>query len=315
MKQYKHVVIVFMAASFAVAEEIKIKLHPIINQKSKAVLLSEIGEISSKLEKNKEILIPGNLQRDRTERGYWVDKSDLSSLIMALYPQHHLNIFGPDKIKVNCPLFNLDMDVVNLKVKKVFHSKVEAGSELSIVPYDNIPEVNLCAEPDQIVIKRFSKGKIKSREAVNVSLESKGRVIYNFPLWLKIAHYDTVLQAASSYRKGTYSDKVIVKEKYTDIAKLTHTPIETIPQGMRLKNHINTSEVITTDDFELIPSVEMGRSVVILSVVKNITIVAKGKAKSDGDLGDLILVQLENGENMFEGKVIRKDTVLVQGEM
>ncbi|WP_299581604.1 flagellar basal body P-ring formation chaperone FlgA [uncultured Microbulbifer sp.] len=313
VKQYKFLIIFLITASSVTAEEVKFKLYPIVNQETDTVYVSSLGKAKPKLNEDYRITIPDAIKLEATKKGYWVNKSDLSSLINNLYPKEKIKILGPQRIKVRCPMLRVDKTLILSNIEELYRKKIIAGDDIAVDSIDTLPKVNLCVRPGKTLVKRFSNGKIRSREAVNITFESEGKVVSSFPLWLSLSHQSKALISIDQYKKGTLSNKIRVTQRQTDVAKLNENIISEIPSGMRLKKNLSPDEVITVGMFEAVPEVEIGSQVKIVSIVNAVRVITTGVALSDGKIGDLVSVKLKNGKSMFKAEVLQKGEVVVRG--
>nr|WP_246395217.1 flagellar basal body P-ring formation chaperone FlgA [Microbulbifer rhizosphaerae] len=154
---------------------------------------------------------------------------------------------------------------------------------------------------------------MRSRESISVTLLSDSDKIRSFPVWLKVKAYKKAWIAEKNYNSGSRVELLSVRQEYIDSAKLNSEVVEELPKGKRLAIAVAANEILTTSHIEDIPLVEQGEPIKILSAVKNIRIVAIGRAKSDGDLGDTVFVQLKGQKNVLKGKVIAKQLVVISG--
>jgi flagella basal body P-ring formation protein FlgA len=91
---------------------------------------------------------------------------------------------------------------------------------------------------------------------------------------------------------------------YSDLARVT---------GKQTKRIIQMGSTLQASDIQDIPLVARGSGVVVSVVIGSVTVVSKGKALEDGDLGQVITVQhLATGKRLY-GTVAGRGLVVLEG--
>jgi flagella basal body P-ring formation protein FlgA len=91
---------------------------------------------------------------------------------------------------------------------------------------------------------------------------------------------------------------------YWDVAKVT---------GKRTKRVISVGSIIQASDVQGVPLVARGSGVVVSVVIGAVTVVSKGKALEDGDLGQVITVEHLVTRRHLTGTVTGKGLVVLEG--
>ncbi len=98
--------------------------------------------------------------------------------------------------------------------------------------------------------------------------------------------------------------------KYVEFKRFYSTPLTTLSDNLVASKVISKNSVIYEIDTKIRPLILKGEYVNVIFKNSNIEIYAKGKALNEGNLDDIISVQINN--KIYSGKVAKNGTVIIK---
>ena len=98
--------------------------------------------------------------------------------------------------------------------------------------------------------------------------------------------------------------------KYVEFKRFYSTPLTTLSDNLVASKVISKNSVIYETDTKIRPLILKGEYVNVIFKNSNIEIYAKGKALNEGNLDDIISVQINN--KIYSGKVAKNGTVIIK---
>lgn len=144
-------------------------------------------------------------------------------------------------------------------------------------------------------------------------LGPEGELVSKLPLRLEVRAFRNVVRAKERLKRGEVIDasSVYVTEEMLNYrnSKALDNPAKVI--GKVARRNINQGEIITSSSFEEEALVQRGDLVTMVARNGGITVTALGKARSNGALGETIIVENLDSKKRVEGKVIGERMVEV----
>jgi flagella basal body P-ring formation protein FlgA len=144
-------------------------------------------------------------------------------------------------------------------------------------------------------------------------LSPEGEVVNKLPLRLEIQAFRNVVRARANLKRGEVIDasSVYVVEEVLDYQNFKALDDPTKVVGKVAKRNINQGELITPSSFEEEALVQRGDLVTMVARNGGITVTALGKARSDGALGEVIIVENLDSRKRVQGRVVGERMVEV----
>ncbi|BER93249.1 flagellar basal body P-ring formation chaperone FlgA [Atrimonas thermophila] len=144
-------------------------------------------------------------------------------------------------------------------------------------------------------------------------LSSEGEVVSKLPLRLEIRAFRNVVRAKETLKRGEVIDasSVYVVEEVLDYRNFKALDDPTKVVGKVARRNINQGELITPSSFEEEALVQRGDLVTMVARNGGITVTALGKARSDGALGEVIIVENLDSRKRVQGRIIGERMVEV----
>ena len=100
--------------------------------------------------------------------------------------------------------------------------------------------------------------------------------------------------------------------KSFDVTELNNSPvsIKNDLSGYRCKKNLKTGEVLTENDIEKLPVINIGDKITASVVEGNVLIQTEAVSKQDGQVGDIINI-LTDDNRQFKAKVVDFNNVLI----
>jgi len=144
-------------------------------------------------------------------------------------------------------------------------------------------------------------------------LSPEGEVVNKLPLRLEIQAFRNVVRARENLKRGEVIDasSVYVVEEVLDYRNFKALDDPSKVVGKVAKRNINQGELITPSSFEEEALVQRGDLVTMVARNGGITVTALGKARSDGALGEVIIVENLDSRKRVQGRVVGERMVEV----
>lgn len=190
-----------------------------------------------------------------------------------------------------------------LAEKKVVVSRIEAVSKLRdlAIPTGDY-DIDFSIAP-------YSSGNIV-RVWAEISVD--GKHYQTYPVWFDVSARMRVYVLENDVNRGgrlEHSGKMMM----TDLKSIGAEYVTENINSVRAKHALKVGNVLMKDDVEAIPAVEAGEIVNVHSKSGAVTIVTKGYAVNDGDVGEIVLLRSLTNAGEFAGKVTMNNTVLALG--
>ncbi|MEX2964305.1 flagellar basal body P-ring formation chaperone FlgA [Microbulbifer sp. TYP-18] len=307
-------VFVYFAFMFCVKLDASVlKLYPVLIEEKQGLRLDKLGISKINFEPSKYIKVPKKYRIGKSIDGYWLQRETLLELITDQYSAQTIEIRGPARVKVECRVNELSSKYILEAAEEVFEREIGRMESVNLYFGSKIPQFYVCDNANEIRLRRVANGKISRHEVVIIDLYQKSEKLHSLPVWFEVEHYKKAWVAVDEHAQSRYIDTLALNREYVDSALIKGKISVELRPGTRLAKALHKGDVLTEEYIEEIPMVERGDNVKVLSIIKNITITAQGVSKTEGNVGDTVFVNLIGQKKLFKGRVIARQTVLVQG--
>jgi flagella basal body P-ring formation protein FlgA len=123
--------------------------------------------------------------------------------------------------------------------------------------------------------------------------------------WFAVEGWQNVVSATRSVGNGQALDESFGQVSERDVLSVSCEPLTDRAQlnGMRARKQLRDDEVICTQSVEVKPTVARGETVTVRYVGPRIVLLTKGIAKTDGNIGDRLVVQSPRSSDSFPARV------------
>lgn len=151
----------------------------------------------------------------------------------------------------------------------------------------------------------------RARVAVPVRILVHGRVAARVTVWFAIRATTRAMVFAQDEPMGTSSARVHVMQGTVDLAQMLGAPMGKMTQlrGLRLRRAVRSGMPVTRSDFETIPAVDDQARVDVKVHVGRIHMDVQGRALAEGEVGDVIPVQVQGATASVRARVVGKGVV------
>ena len=180
---------------------------------------------------------------------------------------------------------------------------------IAINQLDNRLRLKKCSIPPQHSLKSGQK----KYGYVTVFVECKGEAPWSLYVPATVTGYENVVIAKQGIFRGTVITKQHLTIKKTDLSKAYYgyfTSKEPVI-GMQASRSIPARSIINKLFLELPDIIKEGQEIFIQAKTHGINVQLKGKALSDGKLGQLIRVKNKSSGKIIQAKVISSTKVEV----
>jgi len=166
---------------------------------------------------------------------------------------------------------------------------------------------------DEIKIKNLKKLRVNKRISVWVELVKNDKTIQEIPLWFKVKAFQYVWVALDDIQRNTTLASSLFELQLKDIATKGSFYYKKWPNGKAFWNiiKIKKGQVLTKNQIAPEPLVKRYQAINVEYRSNNIMIQIKGKALSNGFIGDRILIDIEESKKPISAVIIAKNKVKV----
>ncbi len=205
-----------------------------------------------------------------------------------------------------------DLEQLRIGVKNFLEQQyIDSGiaPEITINQLDKRLRLKKCTIPPEYSLKSNDR----KFGNVTVFIECNGEITWSLYIPASVIGYESVLVAKQGIFRGTIIGKQHIKHKKIDLSKAYYGYYTLAEQiiGKQASRTIPTGTIISKLFLELPDIIKNGQEVYIQAKTNSINIQLKGKALSDGKLGQLIKVRNVSSGKIIQAKVISSTKVKV----
>jgi len=312
----------FVVALFAVHNvyggKITIELQDSVVLPEKQVVLGDIAYVSCSdpvlLERVNNVLIGntpcvGNVRRIETaiitarlmDEGFNLNEVTYGSATASLVSVKSTTVRGEDVVR---------------KAKEYLAEKIPSYGNEIIIESDRVPADKILPASDEDVrldVSPAEGNRDRGNVQVFVRIFVKDKQYLKIPVFFNVRVYENVVASGRKISRGeilTGYDLVVESIETTKFSASTFSSIDDLV-GKRITRLIQPHTPITPEIIDNPPLIKRGECITLLLQSGNLIIVAKGVAKEDGHLGEIIKVKNVDTKKEIQGSVEDSSTVKV----
>ena len=165
----------------------------------------------------------------------------------------------------------------------------------------------------QIRVRRASSRPLRGPTVLRVGIDAGGQTQRTMSVTADIRHLRPVLVASRMLRRGEALMLDLVELVECDITQLRHgyfTDVDALGD-MRTRRSVVAGDVLTRNHVEVIPVINRGDEVELVTRTNSLAISALGQAMQDGGIGERIRVKNSDSGKVLYGQILDASTIQV----
>lgn len=159
-------------------------------------------------------------------------------------------------------------------------------------------------------LKDFSIAPLKARMPVYIQWKTDTES-GNFIVWYAVEADIRVFRAKASVPRSAYAAPGLFREAWTSLSSLGGVPPVAPDPTSRTTGKLRRGQILYAKNLEVIPQIEFGSIVSVVSRYRSVEIRTRGKALDTAYLGDTTKIESLSSKQTFWGRVADKDLVVV----
>lgn len=306
---------VLMSLGVEVAAATIIKVPAVLNVSEQAPCVQNPGTVYGKLDERQRVQkaclpVSGLLAR-QDEKGM-VTLAAIREIWTSLAPD--IEVVGNDRVQLIQSKTQSAADL-KLQARQWLEQKLQKRFETVVVEQDDAI-VSVPVNDSLQWQVRESESYPKRRQCVWMDGVREGQVRKSLPFCFRVQATTQVSVYNLDLAVNDELDFRLLGQKMVDVTSLTGIPAELV-QGTRYVTNgpVKNGTVLLAMDVRSRPDVVQGKPVSILSQAGGVEIITNGIALEEGQIGDVIRVKADKGDEPFTARVEGIDKVKIGGDV
>ena len=239
-----------------------------------------------------------------------IKSSDITDTVKKSHPDMEFSISG-GLVAVRWEETYLSGDIVQREAMTFVKRQYRLGDNAKITII-NIPKIPIPNENVQITFEKSKFSENSDMIRLNGKVLSQSKVINVFHVLVKIEIPQNVFQANRSIRKGdklSKSDFLVVMMNINPNSNFAQKLDDS--DELIASRFISKGSILRTTDLQKAPAVKRNQVVFVVIKGNNMQITYEALSRTEGWIGDTILMQNLESRQTFRAEVVDKNTVQV----